>query len=211
MPDAAVLTPKQRLDALVAPDRRQPEQPELVERNGRYYYTGKGFDATIDHEGTVHIRDRFVRARFGLFSRQNPITGEWSFSFFQFKFDIFAWLDKLLRKNDPFRSERVWFLAGTYDLREELATKAAERKMQETLNGIWNRMDLSLRERKRLTFTLWDDSSDDELGEIGRGQVVAFVREHCPEDGGRGFSAEELSMFNAQRRSARAFAPYAAP
>jgi hypothetical protein len=94
--------------------------------------------------------------------------------------------------------------------------------MRDALNGIWNRVGLSLAERKRLTFTLWDDSSDDELGEsrsarvrarakLGRAQVIAFVREHCQQQGARGFSAADLVALNAKRRSARAFAPYEAP
>jgi hypothetical protein len=210
--DAATLTPNARLNARLAPDRRQPELPELTKRNdGSFAFRGNGFDATIERDGTVRMRDRFVRARFGFFRRQNAMTGEWSWSFFEIGFDIFAWLDKKIGKNDPFRSERHWFLAGTFDLRQELATKAAQSRMREALHGIWKRMGLSLSERKRLTFTLWDDSSEDELGAIGRAQVIAFVREHCPQEGARGFSVEDLAALNAKRRRGPAFAPYATP
>lgn len=208
----AGLTASERLNARLAPDRRQPELPDLIKHdNGTWTFQGNGFDATIERDGTVRMRDRFARAKFGFFPRKNPLNGEWSCSFFEIKYDIFAWLDKKIGKNDPYRSERHWFLAGTFDLRQELATKAAQNKVREALNTIWNRASLSLAERKRLTFTLWDESAQDEQGEIGRAQVIAFVRERCPEDGGRGFSAEDLTALNAKRRSVRRFAPYATP
>jgi hypothetical protein len=206
--DAAALTANERLNARLAPDRRQPELPELIKHgNGTYTFQGNGFDATIERDGTVRMRDRFIRARWRQ-PRWNPKTGVLSVPFFEIKFDIFAWLDRKIGKNDPFRSERHWFLAGTRDLREELATKAAQKRMRDALNAIWSSASLSLAERKRLTFSLWDESTEDEQGAIGRALVIAFVREHCPAENVRGFSPEDLALLNAKRRSTRAFVPY---
>jgi hypothetical protein len=185
---------------------KQPELPKLVEKNGNYAYRGRGFDATIDREGNVRMRDRFVRARVGLF----PVLGlnkEWFVSFLDVKYDLFAWLDKKFG-NDPFRSERRDFFLGTRELRERLAGESAEAKLGEQLARIWMQAALGLAERKRRTFELWDLASEDAFGQVGRDHVLSFVRESCPQDSARGFSAAELKALNETRRSKQEFQPY---
>jgi hypothetical protein len=66
----------------------------------------------------------------------------------------------------------------------------------------------SLGERKRRTFAVWDECSEDARGLTGRGLVERFVRESCPADGARGFTAQELEALNASRSSHARFAPY---
>jgi hypothetical protein len=185
---------------------RPPELPPLVERkDGSYRYSGRGFDATIDRDGNVRMRDRFARARFGVFPYQG-LNKEWFISFLEVKFDLFAWLDKKFG-NDPFRSERRDFFLGTRELRERLASQSAVARLQQELERIWSQA-LGLLERKRRTFALWDLASEDAFGQLGRDQVVRFVRESCPEDSARGFSPEELKSFNETRQSKQLFAPY---
>lgn len=184
--------------------------PQLVEKpDGSYAFTGNGFDATIDREGTIHMRDHFARSRL-LFKPNQLADGQWVITFWEIKFDLFAWLEKKFG-NDPFRSERRWFLDGTRDLRAQLATQAVVANMRNVLNAIWSKAGINFAERKRRTFAVWDESSEDEFGELCRAQVLAFVRERCPHDSPLGFDERELGVLNKTRRSRTLFAPYAAP
>src|SRR4051812_47385770 len=47
--------------------------PQLIRKpNGSFGFMGNGFDATIERDGSVHMRDKFVSARFRL--RSFPIN-----------------------------------------------------------------------------------------------------------------------------------------
>jgi hypothetical protein len=186
------------------------EAPVLSRKaTGGYRFTGNGFDATIDPDGTVRMRDRFVSSRIRL--RARPINQtDWVLTFWETKFDLFGWLDRKMG-NDPYRSERRWFLDGTRDLREQLATGAAVENVRVAMHAIWNRAGLDFAERKRRTFALWDESSEDDFGQVGRAQILKFVREQCPRDSALGFRDEELRTLNAGRRSRTLFAPYVEP
>ena len=161
----------------------------------------------IETDGSVRMRDVFARARFGLFPRPMG-NGEWRVNFFETKFDLFGWLERKFKKSDPYRSERRAFFGGTLELREQLAITSTRAHMEGALQALWSRPGLDFAERKRRTFALWDESSDDEVGQLGRAQVVEYIRKHCPADGPRGFSPELLQSLNATRRSRLLFAPY---
>jgi hypothetical protein len=148
----------------------------------------------------------FARSRFGIMPRPTA-NGQWMVMFFESKYDIFGWLDRKF-KNDPYRSERHRFFDGTLALREQLATRATAAQMQRALESLWSQAALDFAERKRRIFALWDETSEDEVGQIGRAQIVTFVRTHCPPDGPRGFSPALLEALNAKRRSRARFAPY---
>lgn len=184
------------------------QAPELVrQRNGAYRFSGTGFDATIETDGTVRMRDKFVGSRLAL--RRHAINEhDWVVTFWQIKWDLFAWLERV-RGNDPYRSERRWFLAGTHDLREQLATRSAIASVRAALHAIWTRAGLSFAERRRLMFALWDDTTEDEFGSVGRAEIIAYVRQYCPRDGTTAFTDEELRALNATRRSRSVFEPYA--
>lgn len=189
--------------------RRTPEQPKLQQRSdGTYEYSGQGFNATIERDGTVRMRDQFGRFRLG--PRARPLNEQvWTVNFFEVGFDFFAWLERKFG-NDPYRSERRWFLEGTRDLRERLATQAAAESVRRALYAIWSRAGLSLEQRRAEAFAMWDATSDDEVGQIGRAEILLFVRERCPPDTPSGYTRMELETLNRRRRSRHAFAPYAA-
>lgn len=86
---------------------------------GGYLYVGNGFQATIESDGSVQMEDRFVHAKWK-FEPAMGADGELAgFRIFELRYDIFAWLDRKMG-NDPFRSERRWFLDHTRGLREEM-------------------------------------------------------------------------------------------
>jgi hypothetical protein len=183
------------------------DAPELTRRNdGTYAYKGRGFDAVIESDGTVRMHDVFLRA--GLtFKPRITASGDWIVTFFEAKYDLMGWLERKMH-NDPYRSERRWLFERTHALREQLAFRAVAEKMQGVLNALWSQVGLDFAERKRRTFALWDQSSEDEFGELCRARVVDFVRARCPRDTGLGFSDEELRVLNGKRRSRAVFAPY---
>ncbi|MDB4975978.1 MAG: hypothetical protein JWN48_4319 [Myxococcaceae bacterium] len=213
-------------DAAALPARRpgttgglsSADLPGLVKRrDGSYAYQGNGFDAVIATDGTVRMKDSFFRARLALRPvrlhdevqpKNNALgNGTWSFTFFELKYDLMGYLESKLG-NDPYRSERRWFLERTRALREELTLQSIADSTQHALRTIWSQAGLHFDERRRRTFALWDESGEDEPGQLCRAQVVAFVREHCPRDSGLGFSDAELRTLNATRKSRAAFAPY---
>lgn len=180
--------------------------PLVKRRDGTYSYSGAGFDATIELNGSVRMRDRFARGRLGLFSRRG-LSGEWIIDFFEVGYDLLGWMDKKFG-NDPYHSERLRFLRATRDLREQLAIRAFREKLRHTLQTIWSRTGLTFVERRRRTFEVWDMSAEDELGQIGRAMVIEFIRTRCPEESPVAYGSEELRELNATRRSRGMFAPY---
>ncbi|MET0343847.1 MAG: hypothetical protein ABW252_22730 [Polyangiales bacterium] len=86
---------------------------------GGYVYEGHGFDATIRPDGSVDMRDRYSTVHLPLVPYQTP-TGEWRIGLLGGSFKVFEWLDRKFGKNDPFQSERRWFLERTRPLREKL-------------------------------------------------------------------------------------------
>jgi hypothetical protein len=189
---------------------RGGDEPKLVlKANGTYTYKGQGFDATIERDGSVRMRDSFVQIG-RPFAVRRATNGQWFISFWETRFDFLAWLEKKFG-NDLYRSERRWFLEGTRDLREKLAIEHTARTSQTEVHALWSKPGLSFAERKRLTFTMWDESAEDEYGQVGRTAVEEFVRAECPEGSGRGFTPDELAAFNKKRKSREPFAPYTLP
>ncbi|HEX5660954.1 MAG TPA: hypothetical protein VFX59_27365 [Polyangiales bacterium] len=103
--------------------------PTLKPRaGGGYTFRGNGFSALIATDGSVHMVDNFRDASW-IF---RPSAGEdglaAGFKFFSVKFDIFKRLDRALG-NDPFQSERRWFLDRTRTLREDMAAHYLDQRI----------------------------------------------------------------------------------
>lgn len=189
---------------------RGSDEPKLTHKaNGTYVYKGQGFDATIEADGSVRMRDSFARSKPQVAARRAN-NGQWFVSFWETRYDFQAWLEKKFG-NDVYRSERRWFLEGTRDLREKLAIDHTVRGAHTQLNELWSKPGLSFAERKRRTFQMWDESTDDEYGHVGRSAVEEFVRAQCPEGSGRGYTPDELAALNKDRKSKQPFAPYELP
>ncbi len=187
------------------------EAPRLVERrDGSYEYKGRGFDAVIEPNGNLRMRDRVVRTRFidQPTALRDDKWATWTTYVFEFRYDLAGWLMKMFGRTDPFRSERRWFMEGTRELRERLASQSLASEMRKALHAIWSKAGITFEERRQRTFALWDESAEDEFGQIARTEVESFVREHCPEGSPLGFSGEALRALNQTRRSRALFAPY---
>jgi hypothetical protein len=185
--------------------------------HGRYRYRGRGFDAVIREDGSVEFRDRgpvhlglmqLLDER-GLPTNQLVPTisvGDLSELFAKFT------------KDDPHGGERRSFLEKTRELREELHEKHEQRQLDRAhaelsheLTRIANEADRMHSERAQdALFALWDRNSDDGVGDQARAYIERFLREHCGSGEPCAFDALALTRVNAQRKSKRAFEPYAA-
>jgi hypothetical protein len=117
--------------ALMEAVRKVDTAPDPVlhpRSGGGYSYRGNGFVAVIEADGSVHMADNFRDAKF-IF---RPSAGEdglaAGFKFFATKFDIYKRIDRALG-NDPFQSERRWFLDRTRDLRESMAAHYLDQRV----------------------------------------------------------------------------------
>jgi hypothetical protein len=188
-------------------------------RDGSYRYHGANFTALISAEGLVQFRDKY----FGFSKRMRPLTPVSGDGLrgaaglvpptppavaVQFKMDLYAWVEHKLG-NDPYLSERRWFLERTRELREELASSQGEDALMQALLHIWSDASLSVQQRKQNTFDLWDQTAQDERGEKVRAEISAFIRERCPEDSACAYGALELQRLNRHRSVLEPFAPYA--
>jgi hypothetical protein len=117
----AIMAAAGRVDT--APD------PELHPRSGGgYSYRGNGFAAVIESDGSVHMADNFRDAKFIFRSSAGEDGLAAGFKFFATKFDIFKRIDRALG-NDPFQSERRWFLDRTRSLREAMAAHYLDQRV----------------------------------------------------------------------------------
>jgi hypothetical protein len=189
----------------------RPDDPVLRPRKGGgYSFDGNGFDATIERDGSVRFDDKY--GSFSVIPTRHG--GENVLWLLNFSFDLTGLMEHVMG-NDPYRSERRWFLERTTELRDRLAHEAFARldqrarvKLRHALQDLWNDANLTLEQKKRETFEHWDMNADDEIGARGRQVVVDFVRERCPVGSECEFRAEECSRFNQARRSHEPFQPY---
>jgi hypothetical protein len=110
----------------VRPNDRPPDPVLQQGPRGGYVFSGHGFTATISPSGDVDMTDRYGTVRIPLVPYQTP-TGEWRIGILGGSFHLFEWLDRKFGKNDPYQSERRWFLDRTRALRERLAREHAPR------------------------------------------------------------------------------------
>ena len=127
-------SPEERLNRAIAEGavrpKAPPDEPVLRPRpEGGYAYIGRGFSAVIEADGNLRMDDRFGTIYFP-FQPFQTADGEWRVALFGGTFRLFDWLDKKIGKNDPYLSERRWFLAQTRELRERLAREHAPRQRQ---------------------------------------------------------------------------------
>lgn len=202
-----------------APEHSAVEMHGLERQaDGSYRYRGSDFVATIAPDGQVQFRDVFFsRPNWRSSPRPNPnpdalpstrmLPPTDSLRLLPFNMNLLGWLEKKLG-NDPYLSERRWFLEQTRPLRESLAERWERAKLSSTLNHVWSSAQLSLAERKRETFAIWNQSSPGQAGQAVREGVIAFIRERCPQGAACAFKQDELDELNKQRRHTEAFAPY---
>ena len=160
----------QRLNALLAEAQRNTalsRAPDPVldhHADGSHTFVGNGIKATIDPDGRVHFHDSYIS---GL------------------HFDLNAWMEHLAH-NDPYRSERRWFLERTAALREQLANESKAtaarltgKALERALSNVWTNHALSCERRQQETWRFWEASSASRDPQAQRATIENFVRQRC--------------------------------
>jgi hypothetical protein len=180
---------EQKLNALLSEASRNPaisRAPDPVLKHhgdGSYSFVGNGIKATIDADGTVHFHDRYLAG---------------------FQFDLNAWFEHLAG-NDPFRSERRWFLERTQPLRDQLAQArrlaaagVSGAALERALLALWADPKLSCQGRKQETERFWEAAPLSKNPAQQRADIERFVREHTASHRTCPLSVAELRAFDAR-------------
>ncbi len=189
---------EKRLNALLAEAQRNPAisrspDPALKRhQDGSYSFKGNGIEAQIDADGTVHFHDKYLEG---------------------FKFDLNAWLEHLAG-NDPYRSERRWFLERTQPLRDQLArtrreaaAKISGPALERELTGLWTNPVMSCERRKQETLRFWEAAPLSAQPDAQRAAIEGFVREHCADHPTCPLSVEALRAVDQRPPSRPALTP----
>ena len=190
-------------DPILGKIREAPEERFPLERIGRdeYVYKGPQFSAHINPDGSVSFDDKIIRDF-------NGTSGSWDMN------------DLIMKgkKQDPYRAEKAAFMKATEPKRDELAKKARQAHLRESLarlpsqlDAIWGDRRRPARDRRQDLFELWRDvdSSSDEANEAGqqaRAVIEAYIRKRLPQGSEDGFTDEELAVY--ARASRQKFQPY---
>lgn len=162
------------------------------QRDGSYGFDGPSFRATIAADGRVAFDDKIQ--------------------------DLNTFVERHLVGAQINTSEKRRFMESTAALRERLASAAEEQNqrrgkvaLQAALRRVLERPGVSLVEKRRTLFELWDDCAADTSGRAAQALIEDFIREHLPEGSALGYSASELAQLNRTRISRLPFDPYAKP
>lgn len=184
-----------RLNALLAEAQRNTalsRSPDpVLERhaNGSYSFVGNGIKATIDADGRVHFHDSYISG---------------------FHFDLNAWLEHLAN-NDPYRSERRWFLERTQALRDQLANaskmaaaRLTGKALERALAGVWTNPSLSCERRREETRKFWEAASSGNEPQAQRATIEDFLRQRSAHHPTCPCTAEDLRASGRPVRGQRA-------
>lgn len=184
------------------------EAPRFMpRRDGSYTYQGHAFSARINPDGTIVFSDREGMNFSDLGTDDGKSAGV------RFSFDLADGAHRR-RGSDPYRAEREYVMKGSEELREKLMAEHRKKEMERGLRRIetklmtiWNASrDLSA--KRRAIFRVWDELSEDEMGERARALILRFIRENAPEESEAAFTPSEIEALNARRTSRAPFAPY---
>lgn len=183
--------------------------PEL----GRHAQGESGITADVSDDGRIRFHD--PSHRIGNVGNDGvPALGV--------PFDL---TDTLMRATgqDPYRYAKAKLADAT---REERLCRAREEQLGRSrvallelkgqIAALLAREDLDGAARRRALFELWDDcrEPDDDPGGVAaaaRATIVAAIRRTFPKGSAAAYSADELTAYNARRRSGPPFDPYASP
>lgn len=220
-----------------------PRRPDADTPSGDYEFVREGDDwiyrdpggsfvATLQDDGGVQFRNKLV----DLSVEAKPgISGSGEhFVTLKVEYDPVG-VARLARGQDPSPRVKAKLLAATFEMRMEVATKYHKERLleqlgaiEDELDGIWNRSNLSVAERKRLLFELWDDC-EEPVGELpgfqtadasaldesrrryakaARQKIIRFIRSVVPADGADAYTDAEIAALNQRRVSEQRFAPY---
>ena len=215
------------------------------QEDGGYLYLdpGRRFTARFEPDGRVHFGDRWRRPDprkpergaccgrppEGVLAGLNPFKGAPVQG-------PAEWISRSLGR-DPTVSAKAKLLEETREFRTRLAVAFALElistrlaALDGELKAIWNAVDRTPEDKRRLLFARWDECAErfdietDDLPEqaivridearyeaaaLARSQIEAFVRRHAPPGSRHAYSERELQRLNEHRISLTSFAPYA--
>jgi hypothetical protein len=188
--------------------------------DGRGGYRGRrpGYRFDIERDGTLHFQD------------PPPIQGLALVGLgMAAAFDL---TDLVMRARgmDPYSYDKGRVAELTRKMRERMSAverprrlAAALARLPAELEGLWQRTEMNEAERRQILFQLWDDlleggagsaRGDDEAevhaAEQARAELLRFVQRRLPVGTPAAFTPDELTRWNAHRRSRGPFAPYGA-
>jgi len=176
------------------------ERPELQRQpDGSYAYAGHRFTARIRPNGEVQFED-------GGNASYDLATGGGTFDL----------TDALMGASgqDPHAAERAWFMRHTRELRHRLEAehraeqnRRALRILRARVGRLWRSDDGTESQRRFRIYSMWRETSDDEVGRGAREVIMAWIRENLPAGSDHAYTSSELSQ--AQRHpSGDRFRPY---
>lgn len=168
--------------------------------DGSYTYRGHAFTATIRPTGEVVYSDRgAVEYDMG--------SGSGSFDLGDMVMGAAG--------QDPYAQERAWFEEEHQELIDRLVDEArvadrtrSLRRLRSDLGLLWEDRSRSAERRRRQLFERWDQASEAEDDREARDIIMAYIREHVPQDGEDAYTDAEIASLNAGRESTERFAPY---
>lgn len=166
-----------------------------------YVYKGPQFSAHIKPDGSVSFDDKYIRDF-------NGTSGSWDMN------------DLIMRskKQDPYRFEKEAFMMATEAQRTQIARRARQAQMAQSLAGlpyhlerVWTDRRVPAKDRRATLYELWRDAytgegDEGEAGARARGIIETFIRNRLPEGSEDGFTDEELATY--ARTSKQRFNPY---
>ncbi len=176
------------------------------------------FHAKIKRDGTIEFRDKpnvqIEGVRLSKTLGMPVLFG---------RFDVTDAVMKQLGETlYPYRKRKL--MDESRDMRAAMAAEAHREQLQEAigryrkhLRGVWNHPDLSLPERRRALFLLWDECAESGTDEVLasaasiRAMTISFIQRNLPQGGDLEYTAAELQAYNKRRRSHARFAPYQGP
>jgi hypothetical protein len=170
-----------------------------LQRQDTAAHDGGGWKATINREGRVAFNDK------------PPMP--WSF-------DLTDLVMKL-RGETLNRPKKKQFLEDTKALRSEMARDVNKENLAQSvidlrsrLEAVWDNQHLTVLEKKRQLFAMWDDCTEDGSDDVVntssliRTMIISFISHHLPHGSEHAYSKAELETFNSTRQSQSVFAPY---
>jgi hypothetical protein len=185
--------------------------------DGRGGYLGRrpGYRFDIERDGTLHFQD------------PPPIQGLAVVGLGLAA--VFDLTDLVMRARgmDPYSYDKGRVAELTRKMREKMSAVERPRRLAAALvrlpgelEALWQRSDLSEPERRQTLFQIWDDllegggssgrgeEAEVRAAEQARAELLRFVQRRLAPGTPAAFTPDELTRWNAYRRSRRPFAPY---
>jgi hypothetical protein len=182
-------------------EERYPLKPR---GDGGFNYEAPQFSAVVAPDGTVAFHDRRLT---------------YSASQATFTFDLSDEFARGFAHGTLHPNEKANFLAATFNRRTSMAARwyadqkrAARDDLPRRLDAIWADSRYRRRERRRVIFLLWAETSPSGTASHPETAIIeTWVRKHLPQGSPDAYSQDELQAFARERPGERPFRPYLSP